>query len=245
MIRAFKLFGITVYLHWTLLILVALIAFQTINPRIPMWANLLGGIIFAIALLKSVLIHEFAHSLVGRKYGIGFSKITLFMFGGAAQMDNEITSPRSEFFMAAAGPAASFGIFVLCNIIYKIGMIVGLGQDNIAAQIILFVIYQVGYLNLMLAAFNLIVAYPLDGGRILRAIIWKFKGYYTATKVASRIGQAFGWCLIGSGILMVFGLTVPLFGTGTTNGIWIGFIGWLLDKMARAELDRLENQNAV
>jgi len=234
MIKAFRLFGIIVYLHWSLLIFVAMIAIQEAN-RLSWWQGIVAGSILAIVLFSSVLFHEFAHSLVGRRYGVGFSQITLFVFGGAAKMDNEVRKPWSEFIMAAAGPAASFVLYLVCRAVAVAGVLIG-GQDiNPHIGVILSVIRQVGELNLLLAGFNMIPAFPMDGGRLLRATLWHFKGFKKATRWASYTGSIFGWTLIGCGALMCFGITVPVFGTGMVSGVWIAFMGWLINSMANRE----------
>jgi Zn-dependent protease len=169
---------------------------------------------------------------MGRKFGVHFSGITLFIFGGAARMDSEIPNAKSELWMALAGPAASLLLSVGCFVLAIVTEL--LGQDIIG---FLFGLLMV--INLILAIFNLVPAFPTDGGRVLRAIVWaSTKNYVLATKVAGYLGVAFGWLFIVAGVAMCFGINVPVFGTGIGDGIWIGVIGFLIQWMAKAEVKR-------
>ena len=241
MIKLIKLFGITINLHWSLLLLAAMIAIQVTNAKLPTWFNFAIGLIFAGSIIISILIHEFAHALVGRRLGVRFSNITLFIFGGAAKMDNEIPSAKAELFMAAAGPIASFVIYVICKILFILGIFMGLGEYLLGA-IVFNIIYQIGYLNLILAIFNgCLPLLPLDSGRILRAIVWAItKNYKKATKIAGNIGIFGGYAFASLGLFMIFNIHIPFFGTGTSSGIWIGIMGLLIVSMAKAEIKRTE-----
>lgn len=168
------------------------------------------GVVGALGLFFSIIIHEFSHALVARHYGLPISGITLFLFGGVAQMAEEPTAPRTEFRMAAVGPIASLvlgGAFSLLSLGAGAA-----GQIAVAA-----VLSYLTWINLALALFNLIPAFPLDGGRMLRAVLWGRRGdLRQATRIASDIGSGFGVVLIVLGIFSV------------VSGDFIGGMWWFL-----------------
>ncbi|MFH1639112.1 MAG: site-2 protease family protein [Chloroflexota bacterium] len=179
-----------------------------------------AGIIAALLLFASVLVHELAHSLVARSHGMAVSSITLFIFGGVSNLEEEPGKAISEFMMAIVGPLASLG---LAGLFWVLARLIG-GGNSVPAAIM-------GYLSLinaLLAGFNLIPGFPLDGGRVLRSIIWgATKDLHKATNVASMVGQVVGWMFIAIGFYQVFA-------GNFLNGIWIGFIGWFLNNAADA-----------
>ena len=174
------------------------------------------GIIGALGLFSSIIIHELSHSLVARKYGLPIEGITLFIFGGVAHMTREPPSPKAEFYMAAAGPAASLCVAGLFFGAHRLGINQGLPPAVSGVLAYLWVI------NLALALFNLVPAFPLDGGRILRSALWKWKGNIRwATRIASYFGIGFGV------LLMAYGLYTMIRG-GVFNGLWYIMIGLFL-----------------
>jgi Zn-dependent protease/CBS domain-containing protein len=205
-ITLFKLFGFDVRADASWLIIVALITwtlsagvFQNEYPGLPGLDYWLMGITGALALFASVVVHELFHSLVARVYGLPMKGITLFIFGGVAEMEDEPPNAKAEFMMAIAGPAASILIGIVFYIVHRSALLLWPVQ----------VVGVLGYLywiNWILALFNLIPAFPLDGGRVLRSILWwHWKGDLPrATRIASSIGSGFGIVLIAFGVLRLF-----------------------------------------
>jgi len=221
-----KVFGIQFRLHYTWFIIFFLITFSLswfVFPTVyPGWAPLsywVTGVVTSLLFFASVLAHELAHSLVGRVNGIPIKSITLFIFGGMAQMTKEATKAGAELKMAAAGPACSLaigGIFALLWMLTR-GVI-----EPVAAMA-----FYLAQINVILAAFNLIPGFPLDGGRVFRSLMWHFSGnYQRSTRIATRLGQGVAYTFILGGILMMFLLQEWL------GGLWLVFIGWFLQGTA-------------
>jgi Zn-dependent protease len=224
----FRILGFEIHVDVSWLILALLItwslaaglfphSYQGLD-RLVYWGMGLGG---AVGLFASILFHEFSHSLVARRFGLPIKRITLFIFGGVAEMDDEPPSPRAEALMAVAGPVSSI---LLGIVFYIIGFAVNLAPGAIAVSGVL------GYLALInwaLAAFNLIPAFPLDGGRLLRAALWHYKqDLRRATRLSSRIGSGFGLVVIFLGVFNV------LIGN-VIGGIWQFMIGMFLRSAAQ------------
>jgi Zn-dependent protease len=171
------------------------------------------GIAGAIGLFASIIFHEFCHSIVARYYGLSMKGITLFIFGGVAEMEDEPQSPKVEFLMAVVGPLSSF---LLSGIFYVLGM----ASKNIGWPVpVSGVLSYLAGLNFILAIFNLVPAFPLDGGRVLRSILWGIKhNLRWATHIASYLGSAFGI------ILMVLGI-ISFISGNLIGGIWSFLIG--------------------
>lgn len=216
-IKLFNLMGFEVRLHSSWLILAVLVATSLAGGFFPYrfpgysqaeyWAMGLGGL---VGLLFSIIIHEFAHSVVARHYGIPMRGITLFIFGGVAEMGDEPPSAKSEFLMAIAGPLTSFAIAICSFVVAALIMVAG--SHGIAA-----VFVYLAWINTMLGLFNLVPAFPLDGGRVLRSAIWaKRRDLVSATRIASTIGSLFGI------FLMVLG------GWDILRGNAVGGIWWIL-----------------
>jgi len=224
-----KLFGIQFRLHYTWFIIFILItvsfSWQLFPAIYPDWSVALHwtmGVITAILFFVSILAHELAHSLVGRANNIPIKSITLFIFGGVAQMTREARSAGAELKMAAAGPACSLAI---AGLFYLVFLFTRSAIMPLAAMA-----FQLAYVNVALAAFNLIPGFPLDGGRVLRSIMWKVTGNYRrSTRIATRIGQGTGYLFILGGILIVF---LQPFGLDWFSGLWLAFIGWFLASAA-------------
>lgn len=188
------------------------------------------GAVTAILLFVSVLVHELAHSLAAERYGISVPRITLFLFGGVSQIAAEPPSPAVEFWIAVVGPLTSIALAAFC---WEIEPLVASSQALFALAEYLAVI------NLMLAVFNLIPGFPLDGGRVLRALWWRFSNnYHRATMAAAFTGRFFGFLLI------FFGLWHLLTGD-VAGGIWIAFIGWFLESAAGTQLHQETLKNLL
>lgn len=178
------------------------------------------GFIAALLLFVSVLLHELAHSLVARARGLPVKSITLFIFGGVSNLQQEPQSPGVEFQVAIVGPLTSL---VIGGIAYFIGVAIGHAAPLVAATL-----GYLGIANLLLGVFNLIPGFPLDGGRVLRSILWQASGSLRkATRQASLVGQVIAYLFILWGVWQFF--------TGDfIGGLWIGFIGWFLLQAAQA-----------
>lgn len=186
------------------------------------------GIAGTLGLFASVVIHELAHSLAARRYGIPMRGITLFIFGGVAEMAGESPHPKAEFWVAAAGPAMSFALAGL-----GLGA-AALGRNLGAPMPVSGVIGYLALINVSLAVFNLIPAFPLDGGRMLRAMLWKWKGSLRqATRISSRIGSGFGLLLIALGVVQA--VFLDNFG----GGMWLFLLGLFLRNAAQMSYQQL------
>ena len=185
------------------------------------------AILAAVLFFGSVLIHEMAHALVSQARGIRVLDITLFLFGGATRARVESRGPGDEFLIAVVGPLTS-GILAAL-----FGIVAGLGRDALSRPLV----GTLGYLawvNLVLAGFNLVPGFPLDGGRLLRSAIWKVTGSLRrATQIASGAGQAVGWLLVAGGVAY-------LLAGNLAGGIWFAFIGWFLVQAARSSYQELQ-----
>ena len=223
------LWGIPIRVHFSWLIVFGLITwslstyyFPKAAPALPAASYWVKGAMGAFLLFASVTFHELAHSLISRRYKIAISSITLFIFGGVAQMKGEPPTPGAEFKIAIAGPVSSFflsGVFFLLYISVE------------SAGIKALYIY-LAQINLILGAFNLIPGFPMDGGRVLRSILWgKTKDYFHATRKASGLGQKIAIFFI------IFGLFSFLM--GYPGGLWLMFIGWFLYTAAQASYQQV------
>jgi len=247
-----RLFGISIRMDWSWLFILLLITWNltfVFNRVRPEWnAGLSWGMALLAALLffSSVLAHELAHSLVAKSQGLPVHNITLFLFGGVANIQREPDSPKNEFLIAIAGPVTSlvlgFALLLLGTggliTAGQIGLpVTGVGDLSPLNTMLLWL----GSVNIFLAIFNLIPGLPLDGGRVLRSILWAItNNLRTATRIASFVGQAIAWIMIVAGIVMAFGVRIPFLGTGFINGIWLVFIGWFLNNAAMQSYQQVE-----
>jgi len=196
-------------------------------PDLPVTMYWWMGAAGALGLFLSVVLHELSHSLVARRHGIPMRGITLFIFGGVAEMSGEPTTPGSEFVMAIAGPAASF---VLGGLFFALSALARLASWPLTVTT---VISYLAAINVILAVFNLMPAFPLDGGRVLRAVLWHVKGDLRwATRTSSAIGTGFGVAMIILGLVSV--ISGSLIG-----GIWWFLIGMFLYGAARGSYQQL------
>ncbi len=227
-----KLFGIQFRLHFTWFIIFALVIVLLVYPNYGQWFYWVIGVITSLLFFASVVAHELAHSLVGRANGIPIVSITLFIFGGVAQMAREATRSGAELKMAVAGPICSLVIGSLFGLLWLV-------MPNITEPIALMILW-LAVMNGVLAAFNLIPGFPLDGGRVFRALLWHFTGSYSrSTRIATRVGQGIGYLFILGGISIIF---LHPFGLSWFDGIWIAFIGWFLESAAAASYRQIQWQ---
>jgi Zn-dependent protease/predicted transcriptional regulator len=238
-IPLFKLMGFEVRLDASWIILAFLITwslavgyFPSADPGLPKEDYWWMAAIAALALFGSIVVHEFAHSVVARNNGLPMRGITLFVFGGVAEMGGEPHSPGVEFWMAIAGPLTSVGIGAIAYLAYRATL--GVWPAPVTG-----VLHYLGWINGMLAAFNMIPAFPLDGGRVLRSAIWHYQRDLTrATRIASNIGQGFGAVLMALGI-------VELFFGGFVSAIWWFVLGIFLRGAARQSYQQMMIQGAL
>jgi Zn-dependent protease/predicted transcriptional regulator len=199
-----------------------------------------------------VLAHELAHSLVARARGIPVRSITLFLFGGISNIQREPDSPSSEFWMALVGPLTSIVIGAILVILATIRVgTMGNAVSN-PSQVIaelgptFTLVAWLGSINVTLGLFNLIPGFPLDGGRILRSLLWAATdNLKRATRWASWAGQGIAWLMIIAGIAMTFGLSIPFFGTGLSSGLWLALIGWFLNNASAQSYRRVVIQGIL
>ena len=185
------------------------------------------GTISMLGLFISLILHELSHSLVARQFGLKVGSITLFIFGGVAELEHEPENPKSEFWIAAAGPAMSYLLAAVA-----VGITTLLGTMD-ASKPLIAVFEYLAFINFILATFNLIPAFPLDGGRIFRAMLWQYKGdIFPATKVASSFGSAFGFLLIVSGVFSIIA-------TSSIGGLWQILIGFFVVTASRNSYQQL------
>ena len=229
-LRIGRLFGIDIGLHYSWLIIAFLIVFslaarfQLTNPE---WGTTVVwslAVITTILFFASIIIHEFAHAAVARSRGIPVPSITLFALGGVSNIAGESSDPGSEFWMAFAGPVTSFILgLILWAVARGLGWAPELGPPQMPVSAGLL---WLAYINIALAIFNMIPGYPLDGGRILRSIVWRVTNSRArATRIAADVGQVIAV------VFIVFGLLRFFSGAGF-GGLWIAFIGWFLAEAA-------------
>jgi len=245
-VRLGSISGIEITADWSLVLIFFLITFSLATGIFPAWhADWGRGISWVTALgaaalfFASVLVHELSHAFVGRANGVEIRRITLFMFGGMAHMENEPPSWRAELGMAIVGPLTS--LVLGFAFLWLGGLLSGpLPFDPANPQATLAalgpaasLLFWLGPVNIGLALFNLVPGFPLDGGRVLRALMWGMTGNLRlATRRASQAGQGFAWLLMASGVAAMLGLHLPFFGGGFVNGVWLTFIGWFLNNAA-------------
>jgi len=221
-----RILGIPIRLHVSWFLIAILVTWTLAAGYFPQenpgWTPATYWIVGAIAtllLFASVLLHELGHSVLALRENVPVKSITLFIFGGVAQIGREPPTAGAEFRIAIAGPLTSLGLAAVFG---------GLGALLTDYAVLATPLAYLGRINLLLALFNMIPGFPLDGGRVLRAALWQFGGNLrNATRWASRAGQAFAFLFIGLGAIQF------LFG-GLANGLWFVFIGWYLNSAARA-----------
>ena len=231
-----RLGGVQVRIHWSWLVVFALIVwslaatvFPSQNPELSDGVHLAMAVAAALVFFASVLLHELGHAWQARRDGLEIDGITLWLFGGVAQFKGAFPNPGAEFRIAIAGPlvtvvlSGGFALLALAGLPSAV--------DGVAAWL--------GYINLTLLVFNLIPALPLDGGRVLRAALWRARGDLGwATRVAAHVGMGFGYLFIALGVLMFIV-------EGSFSGAWLAFIGWFLLQAATAEARYVATEQAL
>jgi Zn-dependent protease/CBS domain-containing protein len=239
-IRLFRLLGFDVHIDVSWLIIAMLVSWSLASGVFPAYfeglstqAYWLMGIFGALGFFASIIFHELSHSVIARRFGLPIKGITLFIFGGVAEMEEEPASPQAEFYMAIAGPAASIFAGVAMLALAVSGSRLGWSFPVTG------VVRYLGVINLVLAGFNLLPAFPLDGGRVLRAAIWRAgKDIGAATRTASRIGSGFGTLLIFAGVIFILSGSY-------IGGLWWIFIGIFLRSASKASLVRVRMKQAL
>jgi Zn-dependent protease/predicted transcriptional regulator len=225
--RIGKIAGIDIFIHVSWLIIIVLLTWSLATGWFavlyPGWSTItywVVSFIAALLLFVAVLVHELAHSLVARARGLPVKNITLFIFGGVSNIEQEPQTPGVEFQMAFVGPLTSL---VIGGIASLLQLALGENTSPLAA-----ILRYLAVTNVLLGIFNLIPGFPLDGGRVLRSIVWKLSGSLrTATRVTTLVGEVIGYLFILLGIWLFFGGNL-------LDGIWLGFIGWFLLSAAQS-----------
>ena len=233
-----RIAGIDIEIHPSWLLILGFVAWSLSDTFFPdhykSWSTFAYwavGISSAVLLFVTVLIHEMAHALVARHRGLPVPRITLFIFGGMSHMSRQPATAGEEFQIAAAGPATSILIALV-----SAGLGFAFREMSEKAEAILF---YLAFVNLALGIFNILPGFPLDGGRVLRSIAWKRSGSFRqATRVASSVGELFGYGLIIAGFFI-------LLAGGLLDGLWLAFIGWFLLGAARGEAANLQLEGVL
>lgn len=251
-----KWFGIDIEVDWSWVFIFVLMtlnlrsAFSVWHPDWPPAECFGVAAVASVLFFGCILLHELAHSLVARRFGLRVRSITLFLFGGVSNIEREPRSAGAEFLTAIVGPLTSIalgGVFIViaaaiashsvesANDVERVIARLGPGATLVA---------WLGPVNLGIGIFNLVPAFPLDGGRVLRSILWgASRDVRFATLASSAVGQAIAWLFIGAGIAMVFGVRLPVLGGGATNGLWLAFVGWFLHGAAAQAYRRLSGED--
>lgn len=254
-VSLFRVLGIEVRLDISVIIIFMLIVVSLASGIFPRWhpdwstaltwgTALVSGVIF----FASLLAHELSHSVVSQHYGIPVPRITLFLFGGAAETSREPDTPREEFMIAIAGPLMSLAIALVCS--WLAGWLAGdialdeaLAENRVDALAglspVATMLFWLGSINLVLAIFNMIPGFPLDGGRVFRAVIWWLTGdLVKATRWATNGGRYFGWLLMALGVM-------DLLGGGGIGGLWWILIGWFISSLAVLHYKQFSEEKAL
>ncbi len=239
-IRIARIAGIKVTADWSVLVIGAFLAYGVAEGAVPaevpgtaVWLAWIVGVIAAALLVVSLTAHELAHALLARRRGVAVEGIKLWLFGGVAQMSGDWVTARTEMLVAAVGPAVTAALAAV--FVGASWLLVQVG----APPLVVLVAEWLAAVNMLLLVFNLIPAFPLDGGRILRGFIWsRTKNRMTATVAASRVGRFFAVLLIGLGVL-------DLFFVDPVGGLWLMLIGWFLDSAARGEANGEQARHAL
>jgi Zn-dependent protease/CBS domain-containing protein len=236
-IRLGTVAGIEIGLHYSWFIIAALIAFslgerfRQVNPSWGTSRIWIAALLTAMLFFATLLLHELSHSLVAQARGLKVKAITLFALGGVSQIEEDATDAKTEFWVAIAGPLASLVIGFGC-----LALAAGLGwhPSTEPRMAVTAVLVWLGYINVALGIFNMIPGFPLDGGRVFRAIVWAItKNVDRSTRIAAGVGQVVAFLFILDGLWKFFG------GAGF-NGLWIAFIGWFLMDAAKSSYAQVE-----
>ncbi|MCJ7669362.1 MAG: site-2 protease family protein [Dehalococcoidia bacterium] len=233
-----RVFGIPLRLHYTWFIIFALVTYSLVfydaGQPYPIEQRIILGILTSLLFFASVITHELAHSILAIHNNIPVKEITLFVFGGVSQITKEATRPRAELSIAIVGPLTSLA---LAGIFYGLHLLLAGTQQILAASLM----WWLAWINVFLAIFNLIPGFPLDGGRIFRALVWqRTHDYHRATRIATKVGQGIAYALMAVGIASIFAPLLSWF-----NGLLLIFIGWFLRDAARASYQQVLLRDAL
>ena len=233
-----RVFGIPLRLHYTWFIIFAwvtfLLVFSDVGQTYPIEQRIILGILTSLLFFASIVTHELAHSILAIRNNIPVKEITLFVFGGVSQITKEATHPRAELLIAIVGPLTSLA---LAGIFYGLHLLLAGTQQILAASLM----QWLALINVILAVFNLIPGFPLDGGRIFRALVWhRTHDYHRATRIATKVGQGIAYAFMAVGIASIFAPLLSWF-----NGLLLIFIGWFLRDAARASYQQVLLRDAL
>jgi len=250
--RIGRIFGINIRIDWSWVFIFLLVTWNlstALGELHSDWSPALRlalAVVATILFFTSVVAHELAHSLVAKARGVPVRSITLHLFGGVSNIQREPESPQGEFLMAILGPITSL---VIGAALTWVALMAGAGQLSALSDPakalgqmgpLFTLLLWLGSVNVTLGLFNLIPGFPLDGGRVLRSILWAMTDdLRRATRWASWVGQAIAWLMIVAGVAMTFGVRIPFFGTGLGNGLWLAFIGWFLNSASAQSYQKL------
>jgi Zn-dependent protease/CBS domain-containing protein len=237
--RGPNILGLRIRLHWSWYLIVLLLTwglavsyYPSVEPHWTAAGDWIAGFATAILFFGSVLAHEIAHSLIARSRGMRVRRITLFIFGGISEIGDEPRSASDEFWMTIVGPGTSFALALIFFLIW-------LGTRHTSAQVISPVAGYLASINLAVGVFNLLPGFPLDGGRILRSLLWRAKGNeLDATRIAARAGRIVALLIAGAGFALIFAGNI-------IDGIWLLLIAWFLDGAASAGLRQMQASAAL
>jgi Zn-dependent protease/CBS domain-containing protein len=232
-----RVFGIPLRLNYTWFIIFAWVTFSLVfydvNQVYPIEQRIILGILTSLLFFASIITHELAHSILAIRNNIPVKEITLFVFGGVSQITKEATSPRAELSIAIIGPLTSLA---LAGIFYGLHLLLAGTPQTLASSLM----QWLAWINVLLAIFNLIPGFPLDGGRIFRALVWqRTHDYHKATRTATRVGQGIAYAFIAGGIALILVLGLWL------DGMWLILIGWFLSNAARASYQQVLLHDAL
>ncbi|MGD2107369.1 MAG: site-2 protease family protein, partial [Nitrosopumilaceae archaeon] len=242
-----KIKGIKIRLHFTLIVVFALLSWTISAHFMPQYVPGLEQVDYWILgvtstglLFVAILLHELSHSLMSKRYGIPVRSITLFIFGGISDISREPKSAHKEFTISIVGPITSFVIAgVFAAMLFAINGIEFTSFEDIQLTKVGSILFYGVLVNFLLGVFNLIPAFPLDGGRILRSVLFRIRGnFYEATKISTTIGVIFSY------LFMAFG-AVSLFSGNILGGIWILIIGWFLNTGVKSYQYYFEMKNLL
>ena len=237
--RLGRLAGVPIAVNWSVVIIAALLCWTLagvvlpeLSPDSPTAGYWVAGVLAAGAFFASLLLHELAHALVGRRYGVTAESITLWLLGGVSKFGEEAPTAEAEFRISLAGPLASMGLAA------AFGLLGALASAMSLPQLISDSLVWLSFINLLLALFNLLPAYPLDGGRMFRAYMWMRSDRIAATGVAQRVGSVMAWILIAIGVVVALSGFI-------VSGVWLMLLGWFIDVMGRAEAKTVVQMDAL
>src|SRR5262252_4973382 len=232
-----RIAGISIGLHYSWFIIALLIALslvQHFRAVAPQWSSRVvwtAALVTSLLFFAALLLHELGHSLVAKTRGLRVRSITLFALGGVSQIETEASDAKSEFWIAIVGPLTSLAIGL---VLLGTAWVNGWKTGTEPATPVISVLIWLGYINITLAGFNMIPGYPLDGGRVLRGVIWWITGNSDrSTRVAAQVGQVVAFLFILSGLFRFF--------VGANfGGLWLAFIGWFLLDASRSSYAQAE-----